>query len=167
MRCPALRVGVRVLCGCRMNLISMLRVAFLLTMAACSGSASGETVDQEGEDLSSTYEFHCKAAHSSHGADIASIRLTHTRATLTSADPSISGVAAVYTYNPNYQPRSASHQGYTQYAWTDDGSHKMVLLFDRTMRSGGALLAGGGHGGDVTLEGPRISHAITSMVCTR
>ena len=93
--------------------------------------------------------------------------MTKTRATLTPVGPTLAGLDAVYTYNPSYQPRAASHQGYSQYANTDAFSHKMVLLFDGTMRSGGAALPGGGHGGDVVLEGPHISHGILNMVCRR
>jgi hypothetical protein len=152
MKATSLRIGV---------------VLGALGVAACSAPPADEAVDEESQDLTSTHVFHCRAAYRPSGPDIASIRLTKTHATLTAVGPSLVGVDAVYTYNPNYQPRAASHQGDSQYAWTDATSHKMVLLFDGTMRAGGAALPGGGHGGDVTLEGPHISHGIESMLCRR
>jgi hypothetical protein len=93
--------------------------------------------------------------------------LSRTRAKLVVADPNVAGVSGTYNYNPNYKPRAASHQGDSQYAWDDSQGHKMVLLFESSMRSGGAALTAGGHGGDVTLEGPRISHAMLSLFCKR
>jgi hypothetical protein len=133
-----------------------------------SGGADGtEAVGEESQDLTASRVFHCRAAYAKNGPEVASIKLTKTRATFTASDPNLVGAVAVYTYNPTYAPRAASHQGYAQYANTDSFSHKMVLLFDGTMRAGGAALTGGGHGGDVVLEGPRISHGILSMFCTR
>ena len=144
-------------------LVSVLTVA----CTACSAPATEDAVDEEGQDLTSSHVFHCHAAYRATGPELASIRLTKTRATFTAVDPNLRGADAVYTYNPSYAPRLASHQGYSQYGYDDGQGHKMVLLFDRTMRSGGAALSSGGHGGDVTLEGPRISHGIESMICAR
>ena len=148
-------------------------VLLALSGAACSAPSADpaegadEAIGEESEDLTSSRVFHCRSAYEKNGPEVATIKLTNTRATLTAVGPDLAGVAAVYMYNPSYAPRAASHQGYSQYANTDAFSHKMVLLFDGTMRSGGAALPDGGHGGDVILEGPRISHGILSMVCKR
>ena len=146
---------------------ALLGVLAIAACTACSAPPGDEAVDEEAQDLSSSYVFHCRAAYRASGPDIASIRLSKTRATLTAVGPSLAGVGGIYTYNPSYHPRAASHQGDSQYGLDDGQGHKMVLLFDGTMRAGGVALASGGHGGDVTLEGPRISHGIESMRCRR
>ncbi len=146
-------------------------VASAVILAACAAPASApdadEAVGETSEDLASSFLFHCRASHGMTGPELASIKLTKTHATFTAIDAGLVGASAVYAYNASYQPRAAAHIGDVEYSWTDSGMHKMVLIFDPSMRTGGDALAGGGHGGEVTLEGPHISHAIKSMFCRR
>ena len=140
-----------------------------LLVAACSAPApeADQPVDEASEDLSSSFLFHCRTSHGTTGPELASIKMTKTHATFTGIDAGLIASSAVYTYNANYHPRAAAHLGEVEYAWTDSGMHKMVLIFDPSMRTGGDALASGGHGGEVTLEGPHISDAIKSMFCRR
>ena len=147
--------------------VALMGVLAVAASTACSSPPDDEVVNEEAQDLTSSYVFHCRAAYRASGPEIATIRVSKTRATLGAVGPSLAGVAGFYTYNPNYHPRAASHQGYSQYGLDDGQGHKMVLLFDGTMRTGGVALPSGGHGGDVTLEGPRISHGLESMYCRR
>lgn len=144
-------------------------VSSAVAFAACAAPTPepDEAVGEASEDLASSFLFHCRTSHGTTGPDLATIKVTKTHATFTGIDAALVGVSAVYTYNANYHPRATAHVGEVEYSWTDSGSHRMVLIFDPSMRTGGGALAGGGHGGEVTLEGPRISHAIKSMFCRR
>lgn len=144
-------------------------VSSVLMAAACTAptSEADGPVDEASEDLASSFLFHCRTSHGTTGPVLASIKVTKTHVTFTGIDAALVGVSAVYDYNASYHPRAAAHLGDVEYSWTDSGLHKMVLIFSPSMRAGGDALTGGGHGGEVTLEGPRISHAIKSMFCRR
>src|SRR5437870_3651194 len=106
----------------------------LLVIPACGAAEPGDLEETDEQDVSSTYTYHCRSAYDSRGSEVARIRLTRTRATLTSLDPGLDGAAGVYRYNPDYVPRAAAHQHDAQYVWNDPRSYRMVLLFDEAMR---------------------------------
>ena len=132
--------------------------------AADSGEAPGESVEVVEQPLGSGYTYHCHSPRGG-GAELATLRLSAARAKLTAKGAGLTGAAATYQFNPDYRPRKTSHAHKAEYVWTDPGGHRMVLLVDESMQKGGAALGGGDRGGFVTVEGPRIAHAIETLLC--
>jgi hypothetical protein len=139
-----------------------------LAMPACGAPEPGDEVEGAAEELSSSsYTYHCRAQHQANGPELFTIHLSRTHAKVTALDPSLVGADATYAYQAHYHPRTSSHKNQAKYLWRNQTGHDVVLLVDEAMRTGGAVLHDGGHGGYAVFEGPIFPRALEALFCER
>src|SRR5689334_1615891 len=120
----------------------MRRLAIVMALGfagatGCGAPDADGAVGSEDEATTSGYLYQCHRLHDA--TEVAEIFVGKTVATLTSSDAAISGVAADYTYQPKYKPRSAKHKGQAKYTWAPtykngQPGYTMSLLVDGAMR---------------------------------
>ncbi len=137
-----------------------------LALSGCIAETAEQDAQSDEEDLTSSFSYTCRAAYGPK-ADVVAIKLGKTSAKVVAIDASLQGAEAKYLYVADYHPNKIAYQDKAKYKADDGQGHVMVLLVDKTLRSGGAPLAGGKHGGKAIVEGPKISHGIASLVCSR
>ena len=140
-----------------------------LLATACGGPEAADETDVLGsteQDVTSHCKYSCAAKYGSTAGTAVRLDVGKGETVMTAtAGSNFANVADTYVYNPAYAPTTAAHQDKAQYR--REVGYRMVLLVDKTMRTGGVILPDGRRGGTAILSGPYIPRSIETFTCHR